>query len=120
MHFTIERLISDDENILIYYKNAQTLWTEILSQFNYQDSYELAQTLTDMQLVFEKRCGGRWIGQEIMVITGIAQFYTIEEGFGENLEKAKLIYKAITLSYCSMEVKGIAEEVAKSYFLKEA
>lgn len=119
MHFTIERLISADENILIYYKNAQLLWKEILEQTHYQDSYELAQQLTNMQFAFEHKCGGRWIGQEIMVITGIAQFYTIDEGFGNNIDKAKLIYKAITLSYCSMEVKGIAEEVAKSYFLKE-
>ena len=55
----------------------------------------------------------------IMVISGITQFYTTSCGFGDDKEKAQQVYKAFMMSYCSIEVKGVAEDVAKSYNLNE-
>ncbi len=70
---------------------------------------------------FETNCGGRYVGQEIMVISGIARFYSTMLGFEANddLDTARKIYRAIQKSYCSMEVKGHADTVAKSYGLLE-
>lgn len=117
MRYTIEKLISADTDILSYYKKALELWDTILEPK--PDYLELSKVLPAKQFAFEHQCGGRWIGQEIMVITGITQFYKIEDGFGERKDSAILVYKAISNSYCSMEVKSVTEQVAKYYFLTE-
>ena len=62
------------------------------------------------------------MGQEIMSWYGIAQFYTIEDGFGNDLERlqtAKNVYEAFQKSYCSLEVKGHATDAANNYNLDE-
>ncbi|EJD6402369.1 hypothetical protein M0H77_RS19605 [Providencia rettgeri] len=117
MRYTIERLISADQEIITYYSKALKLWETILEAK--PDYKKLSKSLPSDQLLFEQHCGGRWIGQEIMVITGITQFYKTEDGFGERKESAMLVYKAISSSYCSMEVKSVTEQVAKYYFLTE-
>jgi hypothetical protein len=66
---------------------------------------------------FEANCGGRWVGQEVMVVSGLAGLYSSETGFDRNEKRARLLYDAFQSSYCSVEVKSIAEEVARSYDL---
>ncbi|HHG3121897.1 hypothetical protein [Vibrio parahaemolyticus] len=119
MHNTIEKLMLGDEDIVAHYSAARKLWEEIMDKFPDVNPSALSKELTSKQLIFEHSCGGRWIGQEIMVISGITQFYTISCGFGENKEKAIKVYKAFMMSYCSIEVKGVAQDVAKSYYLNE-
>lgn len=119
MNYTIEHLIDGDENVLIFYKNAKERWDKILSENVDCSSDELAKVLSSEQFWFEQNCGSRWVGQEIMVITGIAQFYTTARGFDYNRDKALLVYEAFMKSYCSIEVKGAAEDVAKNYYLIE-
>lgn len=120
MHNTIEKLMLGDEDIVAHYRSARKLWSGIMDEFPDINPKKLSKELTSKQLAFEHNCGGRWIGQEIMVISGIAQFYTISCGFGDNKEKAIQVYKAFMMSYCSIEVKSVAEDVAKSYYLNEA
>lgn len=117
MHRTIDLLIKGDDRILIYFKKALDRWNEILKSDSAKDVETLAKKLTSEQFWFEHNCGTRWIGQEIMVITGICQFYSISIGFEETKEKALLVYNAFMASSCSIEVKGDAKDVAKSYYL---
>ena len=121
MHYTIELLIQGNKHVFDYYENAKRKWQEIMSDNPLADSDELSKILTYSQFWFEHNCGSRWIGQEIMVVTGISQFYTTDCGFDENQNRAKalLVYEAFMKSYCSLEVKGVAEDVAKSYHLIE-
>lgn len=119
MHNTIAKLMSGDEQIVTHYSVARGMWREIMNKFPDINPSDLSKELTFKQLSFEHNCGGRWLGQEIMVVTGITQFYTISNGFGKNKEKAIRVYKAFLMSYCSIEVKGLAEDVAKSYYLNE-
>jgi len=119
MNYTIEHLIDGDQDVLSYYQNAKTRWLKILTENLSLNSDELAKVLSNEQFWFEKNCGGRWVGQEIMVVTGIVQFYTTARGFDDNRGKAKLVYEAFMKSYCSIEVKGAVEDVAKSYNLIE-
>jgi hypothetical protein len=116
MHYTTELLIEGNDDILTYYKNALDRWKKILFNNQNANSEELAKILTNEQSWFESNCGSRWVGQEIMVVTGICQFYTTALGFDKNEKKAKLIYDAFMKSYCSLEVKGMAEDVARRYF----
>jgi len=130
MHFTIEKILEGDREILVWYKNALKLWDEILDKYKIQEDNlisELAKELWNYQLQFEHECGGRTIGQEVMVVSGIAQFYSTDVGFdirwGERddyrFEKARNLYTAIQQSMCSVEVKGYARDVARSYGLEE-
>ena len=119
MHYTIELLIEGDKKVLSYYEKAKGRWRKILSENPDTTSDELSKILTNEQMWFEHHCGSRWVGQEIMVVTGISQFYTTTGGFDGNHDKALLVYEAFMKSYCSIEVKGAAEDVAKSYYLVE-
>lgn len=117
MHYTTELLIQGDKDVLIYYCNALSRWRERLPKYAEMSLEQLAKELTVEQFWFEENCGSRWVGQEIMVVTGITQFYTTERGFDKDEHLALKIYHAFMQSYCSLEVKGVAEDIAKSYWL---
>ena len=104
-----------------YYQEAVKRWKEIWSRPGSREIVRLATQLSSEQSWFEHKCGGRWVGQEIMVVSGFGLLYSTSEGFEDNLDRARLLYDAFQQSYCSIEVKSIAREVAESYgLLKEA
>ena len=109
--------MSGDRNVATYFESAKHRWIELIQSNSLVE--DLARTLSSEQFWFETNCGGRWAGQEIMVISGIAQFYSLDEGFGGRRHKALDIYNAFMRSQCSLEVKGEADRIAKSYFLFE-
>lgn len=119
MHYTIELLMKGDLHIVDYYARAKEMWAGILASPEASDVDALASRLSSEQLLFESECGGRWIGQEIMVVVGITQFYSTEIGFEGSEETALRVYNAFRASYCSLEVKGHADAVAESYDLVE-
>jgi len=126
MHYTIQKLIEGDDKIINYYQEAKKIWEEISAKIKIQDKFNikiLAQELTSRQISdFEHLCGGRSIGQEIMAWYGIAQYYSVEDGFGsepDRLQNAKNVYEAFQRSGCSLEVKSAANDVAKFYDLEE-
>lgn len=117
--YTLEKLIKGDEEIPKYYKNAKELWNEIKNSKYFDDVNSLAKLLTIKQLEFEKNCGGRWLGQEIMAIVGIGQFYSLEVGFDFTIDDAIKVKNAFAQSYCSLEVKWHAEKAVKIFNLNE-
>lgn len=125
MYYTIQKLIEGDNEVINYYQEAKKIWKKISDKIEIQDELNiktLAQELTNRQMSFEYRCGGRYIGQEIMAWYGIAQYYTVEDGFGSELDRlqsAKNVYEAFQRSSCSLEVKNAANNVAKFYDLDE-
>jgi hypothetical protein len=126
MHYTIQKLIEGNTEVVNYYKRAKEIWDEINQKIDIKNESNiktLAQDLTHRQIVdFEHDCGGRNIGQEIMAWYGIAQYYTVEDGFGsepDRLQSAKNVYEAFQRSSCSLEVKSAANDAAKFYDLEE-
>lgn len=117
MHYTTELLVQGDRDVLLYYSNALSRWRDKLPEYAEMSLEQLAKELTIEQFWFEENCGSRWVGQEIMVVTGITQFYTTERGFDKDEQLALKIYRAFMQSFCSLEVKGVAEDIAKSYWL---
>ena len=117
MHFVIDMLMSGNKNIVTYFGVAKQRWEGLIQAHSSVE--DLARRLSSEQMWFETNCGGRWEGQEVMVISGITQFYSLEEGFGDRRNKALDIYNAFMKSQCSLEVKGEADKIAKSYFLFE-
>lgn len=119
MHYTIELLINGDRRVSDYYCAAVEHWREIWSKPESRDIVSLATILSSEQLWFERNCGSRWVGQEIMVASGIAMLYTTKAGFEKNAERARFLFDAFQRSFCSIEVKSIAQKVAASYNLFE-
>ena len=120
MKQTLEALINGDDQIINYYINARNHWEQIFEQVEPTTIPVMAERLFREQIWFEQNCGGRWFGQEIMVLSAIAYFYNSQEGFGENLDRAKSILLAFAESMCSIEVKQIAEDIPKTYFELES
>ncbi|MGH7135146.1 MAG: hypothetical protein ACREHD_05355 [Pirellulales bacterium] len=117
MHYSIEMLVRSKSEVINYYERAAERWQQIWHGPGADRLEPLARMLQDEQMWFEKNCGGRWIGQEVMVVSGLAGLYSTADGFNGNEERARLLYDAFQSSFCSVEVKVIAEEVARSYDL---
>jgi len=119
MHYTVELLVKGDRNVNEHYRAAVGRWNEIWSRPDSKDVVSLATLLSSEQSWFEENCGNRWVGQEIMVVSGIGMLYSTTVGFDDNVDQARLLFDAFQRSYCSLEVKGIAREMAESYGLLE-
>ena len=106
MYNTIKELMNGNEKVTEYYSEAMKIWKTI----NIVDK-DLSTILFNNQLEFEHRCGGRNLGQEIMVYSGIVQYVCDDMS---NTESAKKIADAFIKSNCSIEVKQFAKD-AKEY-----
>lgn len=116
MQQTIEALIRGNSDILEFYQRASEHWGEILEETQPLDAATLGGRLIGEQIWFEQNCGGKYPGQEIMVLTGIAQFYSTGDGFGEDREKALIVLNAF--DHCnSTEAKYYAKLAAEIYDL---
>jgi hypothetical protein len=119
MHYTAELLVNGDKQVIDYYHLAVERWKNVWTRPESSEVVALATLLSTEQSWFERNCGGRWVGQEIMVVSGMAMLYTTQAGFDGKADRARLLYDAFQRSYCSIEVKGIARDVAASYGLLE-
>jgi hypothetical protein len=119
MHYTVELLLSGDPAVVEYYRLARQRWTEIWGRPESKDRIRLATLLSSEQKWFEDHCGSCRIGQEIMVVSGIGLLYSTQAGFDGNADRARFLHDAFQLSFCSLEVKGLASRVARSYGLLE-
>ena len=117
MHSVIQLLMTGDQRVITYFDLAKSKWSELLQPNS--SAEDLAKKLSSEQFWFETNCGGIWEGQEIMVISGITQFYSLAEGFGDKRLEALKIYNAFMRSQCSLEVKGEADRIAQIYYLLE-
>jgi hypothetical protein len=117
MHYTVERLLRGDRMIVAHFQAAAARWVEILSTPESQETESLAKLLQSQQMWFERNCGGRWPGQEVMVLAGFGSLYSTEAGFENNRHRAAMLTQAFAVSACSFEVKSIAQSVARQYDL---
>lgn len=119
MKYTVYELLNGSAKIFEYYQTAKQRWEKLLDGINFNEVSVLAKKLHYEQQWFEENCGGQVLGQEIMVIAGIAQFYDKYKGFNGTKAKAQFIYDSLAKSYCSLEVKFHASDTAKEYGLIE-
>lgn len=114
MLHTIEALIKGNSDILEFYERASEHWGDILRETQPLHAATLGGRLLTGQIWFEQNCGGKYLGQEIMVLTGIAQFYSTIDHFGEDREKALIVLKAF--EECgSIEAEHVAKLAAGIY-----
>ncbi len=123
MHYTIERLSKGDASVVDNFVTAKKKWEEIFESTKGQSIESLTKKITEAQMFFEHHCGGRHQGQEIMVWSSFGTLYSVQTGFEadfesppkENYTLARDLAEAFQDSSCSMEVKVMAREAAKSY-----
>lgn len=119
---TIEKLIKNERDILDSYQKVKAEWDTLLSDFNWGSDEavnELSRELPSFQLKIEQIVGDRWLGQEVMVVVGIGQFYSTKLGFHGKEDKVKITYDAILSSMCSVEVHGYARSIGRMYHVDE-
>ena len=105
----IDELINGNDKTAEYYQNAKSLWSEIdISDINFKKSIHRKQPN------FERLCGGRSLGQEIMVCYGIMQYM---QSNPQDIVSAKTVSDALINSNCSNEVKQKARDIANQYSL---
>lgn len=114
MLYTIELLLSNPE-VADWYLAAKQHWQESLARINAEDAHEIAEVASLQQAWFEQNCGGRFIGQEIMVVAGIGLYYSTRAGFGEDLDKAKSMYNGLRGSTCSTEIHAHANSMVNIF-----
>lgn len=63
MHYTLQKLIEGDEEIVTYYQKAKSIWNEITGIIDCNNSEnipKLANELSSRQIIdFEYDCGGK-------------------------------------------------------------
>lgn len=116
--YTLHRLINIDPFLIEYYQNAKNIWTDIKNGVCFESIDLLAKELSYRQCDFERKCGGKCLGQEIMATYGIGQYYTLEVGFDAYYSEAVRVYEAFDRSYCSVEVKLFVNEISKILHLE--
>ena len=120
MFYTFDKLRRGDPRVFDLYKGGYELWGEILLNYD-GNSTQLASALGPAQLRFEWMAQGlgaenRWTGQEIMVFSGLTYYLELYES--KNAHLAYSVAEAFQLSYCSIEVKGLAERVSRLFYLE--
>jgi hypothetical protein len=115
MKMTIQYLLKGKSDIVEHYNKAVRLWQDILGEIDSSDSKAIANLPFSKQIKFESEFG-KELGQEIMAVTAIAQYYDERKGFENNEAKAKAIYEGIMNSGFSSELKGVMQDVGKLYF----
>lgn len=119
----LEKLIEGDREIISQIERVKIEWNNLLINFNWNDENAvntMATIVSQEQLSMEYNVGERWLGQEIMVFVGIAQFYSTKIGFEENYKKAKIVYDGFLRSMCSLEVKSNARTIGNIYGLTKS
>ena len=113
-------LVVGNSRIVDYFQTAIEKWSEIVGTGEFDDVSALASWCSSNQHSFERECGGRHLGQDVMVVSGISQFYDPVSGWGDRgHQNAKQVYSAFMASSCSVEVKYAAERASKAYDLEE-
>jgi hypothetical protein len=119
MYYTLERLVNADETTVRDYQRAVKRWHSIWQRPEARSAHTLALLLAQEQSWFERNCGGRWPGQEVMVLAGFGALWTNAKGFGRDFSRARMLHQAFQASSCSHEVTGRALDVAEAYGVTE-
>lgn len=120
MKYTLEALLSSDENITKYYEEAKLIWEDFFKENSEGDVAAWAKKISSSQFRFENQCGGRTLGQEVMAWSAFALTYSTREGWGEGqLDLAEKLLRSFATSMCSVEVKAHARRAAVAYHLNE-
>jgi hypothetical protein len=120
MHYTVEKLVEGDAEIVDCYKKAGDAWTHFFSENHDAGVEEWAKWIGAKQIpFFEHQCGGRSVGQEVMAWSAFGSLYSTMIGFEGKEEMAVKLVKAAAKTSCSLEVKSHFRDAALSYGMND-
>jgi hypothetical protein len=118
MQELLERLGRGDANIMAMCQEANRAWVDFLNELHGADSGTLSARLGFFEPQFTRIFGAKSFGQNMMAWTGFAALYDTQNGWGQNLNRAKELAEAFSRSNCSTEVKSEARSCVISYELE--
>jgi hypothetical protein len=118
MHELLERLGRGDTRLIDMCREANRAWTDFLSELQGADTGTLSARLQFFQPTFKRIFESDTLGQTMMPWTGFAVLYDTQNGWGQNLERARQLADAFARSHCSDEVKSEARSAVISYELE--
>lgn len=119
MRRIVQELVLGNAEVVDWFRAAVEHWEQCLSGIDEDDISAMKSVAAREQMWFERNCGGRWRGQEVMALAAIARLYETDDGFGDRRTLAVNLCTALEGSQCSVEVHGHARKVAKLYNLDE-
>jgi len=115
MKATLQLLIDGDTHAVEYYQNALNLWREILEDPGVNDINALAQEISIQKQNFELSCGGVPCAHEIMILTGIAQFFDECGEFCEDSGRLEAVLRALGQCHFGNEKRNLLQNTAHLY-----
>ncbi|MBU0692239.1 hypothetical protein KKH18_10570 [bacterium] len=115
---TIDLLLKGDQNVLECYHIGSEIWHQIELESGFiRNSRIILMNLADKQVLFEKQCGNRLLGREIMGIVGVARYCSERKTVKtlKDRQKALNIYLSLLKSDCSIEIQYAAEHTLRLY-----
>jgi hypothetical protein len=115
---TFDLLLRSDPNILECYRAGAEIWHQIESESGFsKDKRIIIMNLAEKQELFEKQCGNKLLGREIMGIVGVARYCSERKTANtpKNEQKALNIYLSLLKSDCSIEIQYAAEHTLRMY-----
>jgi hypothetical protein len=119
MEETIGLIFKKDEKIIKYMANACAKWDKYLN--NESPNIEsICKFISKTHLDFEHDCGGRDIGQELMVLAIFFKIYSKDKGLSEDKRDQAWIYReAFSKSSFSIEGKAKMNRLADYLGIKK-
>ena len=122
MQDLLMKLMDGDHSIVDAFVAVKKKWNELLQDFDWNAdnaSTQIAHIAGLHQLKFEYLVGDTWLGQQIMVLVGFGQFYSVAEGFNEeNLRKVMIMREGFLKSTCSVETHSYTYEATELFDLE--
>src|SRR5690349_21284791 len=98
MQELLERLGRGDTNIMAMCQEANRVWTAFLDELRTADTGTLSARLGFFEPQFTRIFGNQKFGQNMMPWTGFAALYDTQNGWGQNLDRAKQLAEAFARS----------------------
>ena len=116
MQRSLELLVLGRHSVAKNFREARKRWLHIYAEEKNSSVENLASLLGSEQMWFEQNCGGLHFGQEVMVWSALATFYSTAYGWRPSRKKfvSKLV-AAFAQRFCSIEVKYEMQDAASLY-----
>ena len=118
----LTKLMNGDHSVVDAFVAVKQKWHDLLQNFDWNAdnaSTQIAHLAGLNQLKFEEIVGDTWLGQQIMVLVGFGQFYSVTEGFTEeNLRKVMIMREGFLKSTCSGETHSYTNEATELFYLE--
>ena len=112
MLMTIAKLVNGSDYLKDYYIRAVERWEELWQRPEWGQIYQMAAILPKEVDWFRANCGGGWLAEEIMVVSGFGAIWAKQEqDEAAKREEMLLLYSAFAQSDVPVQVLAMAQQM---------